>query len=159
MSPARNNARGRNRGPLLLCATIAIMVFACADKGDVKPVDVENQAFEDLRNEIRVAVADPAREAEAIRLVGVLQKNILTLRSTIEARASRLRELNSDYDTSRADFEAYLASIEAEARERKQNVVATHHALLAAMTAEERLQVDKLRSKAIAAAIISIQSI
>ncbi len=148
-----------NWNPVLWCAMIAIMVTACAGTGDVTSADVENQAFEDLRNEIRAVVADPARETEAIRLVGVLQKDFETLHSTIATRTIRLRELNADYDTSRADFEAFLASIEAQARERRQNVTATHQALLAAMTAEERSQVDKSRSRAINAAIKSMQSI
>jgi len=138
---------------------IAIMVAACAGKDAVTPVDVEAQAFEDLRSEIRNVVADSSREAEAIRLVDVLQKDIERLRNSIAARTSRLRELNADYDTPRADFEDFLASIESEVRENRQHVTEAHQALLAVTTSEERSQIDKYRTKAINAAIKSIQSI
>jgi hypothetical protein len=83
----------------------------------------------------------------------------LHLSGTIAARTSRIRELNANYDTSRAHFEAFLESIESEVRENRQRVSETHHALLAALTAEERSDIEKLRTKAINAAIKTIQSI
>ncbi len=142
----------------LLCIGIASLVVACA-KDDVAPADVEKQAFEDLLTDIREAITDPAREAETIRLVGVLEEDLAALRSSITARKARARELNANYDTPRAEFEAFLAKIEAEVRDNRQQVSKTHQALLANVTPEERSAIAKTHTKAMNTAIQTIQSI
>jgi hypothetical protein len=134
-------------------------MFAACAKDDVAPVDVEKQAFEDLREEIREAIDDPAREAEAIRLVGVLEEDLAALRSSITSRKTRAKELNANYDTSRSDFESFLAKIEAEVRDNRQQVTKTQQALLANVTIEERSAIAKTHTKAMNAAIKTIQSI
>jgi len=88
----------------MLCFVIAALVVACA-KDDVAPVDLEKQAFEDLRDDIREAIDDPAREAETIRLVVVLEEDLADLRASISARKARANKLNANYDTPRAEFE------------------------------------------------------
>ena len=60
-----------------------LLLAGCASKDDVAPIDVEKQAFEDLRDDIRNAITDPAREAEVIRLVGVLEQDLAILRSSV----------------------------------------------------------------------------
>jgi hypothetical protein len=135
------------------------MIAACAGKDDVAPVDVEKQAFEDLRTEIRESIDDPAREAETIRLVGVLEEDLATLRTSVAARKIHVRELNANYDTSRADFEAFLAVIEADVRDNRQRVSETHRALLSSVTPEERAAMSKSHTKAMNTAIKTIQSI
>jgi hypothetical protein len=131
----------------------------CAGKDEVAPVDVEKQAFEDLRTEIREVIDDPAREAETIRLVGVLEEDLAALRSSITARKARARELNANYDATRAEFEAFLADIEAEVRDNRQRVSKTHQALLTTVTAEERSAIAKTHTKAMNTAVKTIQSI
>jgi hypothetical protein len=142
----------------LLCIAVASFFIACA-KDDVTPVDEEKQAFEDLRAQIVEAITDPVREAETIRLVGVLEEDLAALRTNIAARKSHVRELNANYDTPRADFEAYLAGVEVEVQDHKQRVSETHRALLASVTAEERSAIAKTHSKAMNAAIKTIQAI
>ena len=142
----------------LLCIAFASLIVACA-KDDVAPVDVEKQAFEDLRAEIVEAITDPAREAETIRLVGVLEEDLAALRANVTARKIHVRELNADYDTPRAEFEAYLAGVENEVQDHKRRVSETHRALLASVTAEERSAIAKMHTKAMNAAITTIQSI
>ena len=131
----------------------------CAGNDEVAPVDVEKQAFEDLRTDIREAIDDPAREAETIRLVGVLEIDLAALRSSVTARKNRARELNANYDATRAEFEAFLAEIEAAVRDNRQRVSKTHQALLATVTAEERSVIAKTHTKAMNTAIKTIQSI
>jgi len=142
----------------LLCVAVASLVVACA-KDDVAPVDVEKQAFEDLRAEIVEAITDPVREAETIRLVVVLEEDLAALRTNIAARKKRANELNANYDTPRAEFEAYLAGVEEEVRDHKRRVSESHRALLANVTAEERSAIAKTHTKAMNAAIMTIQSI
>ena len=142
----------------LLCIVIASLVVACA-KDDVAPVDVEMQAFEDLRTDIREAITDPAREAEAIRLVGVLEQDLADLRASVIARKKRAKELNAHYDTPRADFEAFLSGVESEVRDNRRRVSETHTAFLANVTAEERSAIEKNHTKAMYSAIATIQSL
>ena len=142
----------------LLCIVIASLVVACA-KDDVAPADVEKQAFEDLRTDIREAITDPARETEAIRLVGVLEEDLAALRSSIAARKARARELNANYDTPRAEFEAFLAKLEADVRANRQRVSKTHQAFLINVTPEERSAIAKTHTNAMNSAIQTIQAI
>ena len=144
--------------PVMLHAGIALMLAACAGKDDVAPVDVEQQAFQDLRTEIREAITDPAREAEAIKLVGVLEQDLADLRISIATRKNRVRELNADYDTQRAKFNAILAEIEIEVRNNRRRVTETHRALFSLVTAEERSAIAKAHTKAMKAAIRTIQT-
>jgi capsule polysaccharide export protein KpsE/RkpR len=142
----------------LLCIAVASLFIACA-KDDVAPVDVEKQAFEDLRAAIVEAITDPVREAETIRLVGVLEEDLAALRTNIAARKSHVRELNANYDTPRAEIEAYLAGIEEEVLDHQRRVSETNRALLANVTAEERSAIAKTHTKAMNASITTIQSI
>lgn len=144
---------------LTVISAFFLSLAGCAGKDDVAPVDVEKQAFEDLRDDIRNAVTHPAREAEAIRLVGVLEQDLADLRASVTARKKRAKELNADYDTSRADFEAFLSGVESEVRDNRRRVSETHQAFLANVTAEERSAIAKTHTKAMNAAIKTIQSI
>ncbi len=144
---------------VLIFAIVASVIAGCAGSDDLAPIDEEKLAFEDLRSGLRAAIDNPAREAEVIRLVGVLEEDLAVLRSNITERKTRARELNANYDTSRAEFEAFLAKIEAEVRDNKQEVSKTHRALMATVTSEERSAVAKSHTKAMIAAITTLQSI
>ena len=142
----------------LLWVSVALFFVACA-KVEVAPADIEKQAFEDLRADIRDVIDDPARESEAIRLVGALEQDLADLRARVTARKRRAKELNANYDTPRAELEAFLAGIEAEVRDHKRLVSETHRALLANVTAEEQSAIAKTHTKAMNTAIETIQSI
>jgi len=143
----------------ILFAAIACAFAGCASKDDVSPADVEKQAFEDLRSEIRVVIDDPAREGEAIKLVDELSEDLNDLRETIAARRQRVRELNADYDTARADFEAFFDQVDRQIRWNKRQVSEKHLEFLAIMTPAERSAVAKTHSKARDAAIRNIWAI
>ena len=96
---------------LTVISAFFLSLAGCAGKDDVAPVEVEKQAFEDLRDDIRNAVTDPARWAEAIRLVGVLEQDLADLRASVTASKKRANEPNADYDTPRADFAAFLSVV------------------------------------------------
>lgn len=146
------------RWRVLVCVATAMVLVGCA-KDDVTPVEVESQAFDDLRAELREIVDDPDRESEAIRLIDAVQQDLATLRATVEERRERVRQLNADYDTTRAEFAAYLASVEAEVRDNRRKVAESRQAFFAAVMPEEMEEVAKITTRAMAAAIISIQKI
>jgi hypothetical protein len=100
--------------------------FVACSKDDVAPVKLEKQAFEDLRVDVREAITNPTREAEAIRLVVILEQDLANLRAKLTARKNRVRELNANYDTSRVDFDTFLAGVEAEVRGNKPRIAKTY---------------------------------
>jgi len=149
----------RFRQCVLFLAIILSVTIGCAGKDDIAPIDVEKQAFADLREDIREVIEDPARADEAIKLVGVLQEDLAALRRSVAERRSRIAELNADYDTSRADFEAFLQRIEAEVGANRRRASESHLALLATVTAEERSALAKTRTRAMKATIRTMQAI
>ena len=144
---------------LFACVCFAFLVSACAGKDDVAPVDVEKQAFEDLREQIRDTIENPAREAEAIKLVTALESDLEALRESVAERKSRARKLNANYDTPREDFEAFFEKQTEEIKANRERVSRTRQALLATVTSEEYDAIEKARTNAMSAAIASIQSI
>jgi len=138
--------------------SVAWFVVACATD-DTSPVDAEKQAFDDLRTELQEAIDDPARERAAMQIIATLENDLAALRATVEKRKARARQLNSDYDTTRAEFEAFLAGVEAEVRENKRRISETHQALLDVVTPDELSAVAKAHTRVMNSAITSIQTI
>ena len=149
----------KRQQPVWLLIVVAFAVIGCGGKDAVAPVDVEKQAWEDLRNEVRETVMDPARQAEVIQLVDVLADDVKVFREVISRRHERVRAMNADYDTTRVAFEAFLKQINIEIQASQQRVSKTQRAFIAATTPEEWSQISKVRTKAMAATINTIQAI
>jgi len=144
---------------VFLFAVIAISCAGCASKDDLSPVEAQRQAFEDLRSEIREVIDEPARESEALALVDALSEDFHALREKISERRQRARELNADYDSTRADFESFFDRVDEEIKSNKRRVSEKQRALFAVTTPNERSAISKAHTKAMDAAIRSIQSI
>ena len=149
----------KRQQPVWLLIVFAFVVAGCGGKDAVAPVDVEKQAWEDLRSEVRETISDPGREAEAIKLVDELAEDVTEFREVLTKRHERVRELNSDYDTTRAQFDAFLKQVNTEIQASQQRVSKTHRAFIAATTPEEWSQISKARTKAMTATIKSMQAI
>ncbi len=143
----------------MLFAAIACVLAGCGGKDAVAPIEVQKQAFEDLRSEIREVIDDPAREAKAITLVDALAEELNTLRERIAERRQRAKQLNADYDTTRADFEALFDQVDKEIQSNKRQVSEWQRALFAVTTPHERSAISKAHTKAMDAAIRNIQTI
>ena len=143
----------------LLLAVIISLIAGCSGKDKLSPADAEAQAFENLRSEIREAIDDPAREGKAIALVDSLADDLDSLREVIAARKKRVRQLNADYESTRADFNAFLEQIKSEIRSNKRQVWERYSALLSVTTPEEQSALLKVHSRAINVAFRHIQSI
>ena len=143
----------------MLFAAVACVFTGCSGKNAVAPIDVERQAFENLRSEIREVIDDPAREAEAIALVNWLVDDLDSLREKISARRKRARQLNADYDTSRADFQAFFDQVDKEIQSNKRQVSVRQRELFAITTPNERSTISKVHTKAMDAATRNIQAI
>lgn len=68
--------RIKRHQPAWLLIAIALAFAGCGGKDAVTPVDIEKQAWEDLRSDVREVISDPEREAEAIKLVDVLADDL-----------------------------------------------------------------------------------
>lgn len=143
----------------LVFAVIVIIADGCAGKSDLSPIDVQKQAFEDLRAEIREVIDNPQRASEAITLVDGLEGELQALREKILARQARARQLNVNYDTTRAEFDAFFAQVNKDIRLNQQRVAKSHHAFLALTTPDEWSQLSKARTAAMSASIKAIQAI
>ena len=151
--------RVKRHQPAWLLIAIALAFAGCGGKDAVTPVDIEKQAWEDLRSEVRETISDPERAAEAIKLVDALAEDLNAFREVLTKRHERVRELNANYDTTRAEFDAFLKQVSTEIQASQQRVSKKHRAFLAVTTPEEWSQLSKVRSKAMTAAVKSMQAI
>ena len=92
-------------------------------------------------------------------MVDALAADLITLREKISERRRRAKQLNADYDTSRADFEAFFDQIDKEIQSNKRQVSEKQRALFEITTPDERSAVSKAHTKAMDAAIRNIQAI
>lgn len=144
---------------LVISSLIAVLFVGCAGQGGMNLVDVEKQAFDDLRSEIRIAINDAERETKAITLVDELAEELESLRSLKTKSREQGRKLNANYDTTRAEFDAFVSASIVEIRLTQQRILEKRVAFIAITTLEEWNQIFNARTNAISAAIESIQSI
>lgn len=144
---------------VVLFLTAVLLLASCTNRETPTPRDLEQQAFDDLRIKVQEIVSDPDRATQAVNLVNQLQQDLADLRSRVAARKERARMLNANYDTTRAQLDAFLASVEQEVRDNQARVSETHQALLASVNAEERAAIRRAHTNAMNSAIASIQAI
>lgn len=112
------------------------MLFACGGS-PTSGGDVEKQAFDDMRAEVRRVIDDPEREASVVALVENLEEQYTVLRDTAATRRKALRELNADYDATRGQFAEFLDTHNAQLERSHKAFLESHRALIDATTAEE----------------------
>jgi len=147
------------RHMLVISSLLAILFVGCAGQGGVNLVDVEKQAFDDLRSEIRIAINDAERETKAIALVDELAEELESLRSLKTNSREQGRKLNANYDTTRAEFDAFISASNVDIRLTQQRILEKRVAFIAITTLEEWNQIFSARTNAISAAIEAIQPI
>lgn len=147
------------RHMLVIASLLAILFVGCAGQGGVNLVDVEKQAFDDLRSEIRIAINDAERETKAIAVVDELAEELESLRSLKTKSREQGRRLNANYDTTRAEFDALISASNVEIRLTQQRILEKRVAFIAITTLEEWNQIFNARTNAISAAIEAIQPI
>ena len=153
----REHLIGSSSAAAILFALI-LSLSGCANN-KATPAEIEQQAFDDLRTELLEVIDDPGRAAAAVAVVDELEVALADLRQRIEVRKQRVRALNADYYTPRAEFEAYLNQVAQEIRQNRNQVSDTYERFLAAVSADERAAIRKAQTQAMNAAIQSIQSI
>lgn len=143
---------------LVMSAAIAIAT-GCSGTQEVTPMDEADQAFIDLRDQIRLLITDANRQSKVVELVSALESDLNNLGGRVSERQRQIQELNANYDATRAEFEALLAETNLEIRANRESVTARYESLVEYTTPEEREALEKYRSKAISQAIKAMRSI
>jgi Mg2+ and Co2+ transporter CorA len=141
------------------CVFLSFFVTACAGKDDVAPIDVEKQAFADLRAEINAVIDDSERAENAVRIVSTWEQDLARLREGVAARRQRVLEINADYDTPRSEFESYFEDVRSEILKSKQRAVESYREFSSYMTEDELDAISKSQTKAMKAFSKTIESI
>ena len=151
----------RSRTPLLIfIALVALSIAACAttDKEGQAPEDIEQEAFNDLRTEIRETIDDPTRQTTVISHVDELQIEFKSMRSSLMEGKSSVRALFADYDASRENFEELIALHNTTMKSQRKQIGESHRVLVESMTADEWSALNKKGSKAMNTLLKSLQS-
>ena len=141
-----------------LLVTLMIMGAGCAGKDKPSPTDVEGQAFNDLRAEIRAVISDTDRAGQAIEITNDLEASFDTLRERLAERSARVKALNADYDALKEDYIALFNDIQKDMEKNQQHISQLHRKLIGVTTAEEWAALKKLKNATLDAALTSIQS-
>ena len=94
-----------------------------------------------------------------IALVDTLERDLNALLGVVEERITRARQLNANYDTTRAEFESFLTEISKQAELQRKRVGESHAALISFTTADEWEQISKTSTKAMKSTIKTMQAI
>ena len=152
----------RSSTPLLIfLAVVALSIAACAttDKEAQAPEDIEQEAFNDLRTEIRETIDDPTRQMTVISHVDQLQIEFKSMRSSLMEGKSSVRAIFADYDASRERFEELIALHDTTIRSQRKQVGESHRVLVENMTIDEWSALNKSGSKAMNSLLKSLQSL
>ena len=121
--------------------------------------DLEKQAFDDMRTEVREIIEDPRREEAVVTLVNRMEAEYANLRGKAEARRKALRDLNADYDATREQFVEYLDRYNAELEQSHKAFRVSHRDFVEATTDEEWSALAKSNTKSMGQLAKSLSSI
>ena len=136
----------------LILAAGVLGLAACASKKDTA-MDQEAAVFADLRAEISAVVDNREREQRALVLIDELQRSYDQLQDEIALRQEALRELNRDYDASRAAFEHKLGLFEKAIQDNEIRMTDIRRQLVGVLTESEWQELEKTRNQAVERAL------
>jgi len=143
-----------------LAALAALLVVSggCANR-KATPEQKQDEAFADVKADVRAAVSDPGRADQAISLISELEDNFDKSRIEIQTRKDNIRSVNRDYDSTRADFEREFAALEQEIENINSYFLRITSEVRGVLTEDELEQINKSRNKYIEAAVRSLRAI
>jgi hypothetical protein len=133
---------------VVLLVAASLLLTACGGKEPVSAMDVEKSAFQDYTAEVRVTVTDESRAEEVLALVEQFEQEFALFRKLIVDQRIEVRALNSNYDTTREDFDAFIASNQEQMQAARDRVTDAHLALIASTTPEEWESLHKSTTEA-----------
>lgn len=147
--PALTTSPWQVRARALLLTVSVALLGAC---GGTPPTtaELEQQAFDDLREEVRQTIEDVDREIAAVKVVDELQHEFTSLRKVAEERRRQLRALNADYDATREQFTGLLAKFATQREASHRRFQEVRAELEASVTAEEWADLERTNTRAMA---------
>ena len=133
-----------------------LLVAGCAGK-KASPEEKSIDAFDALRAEVQKVVTDPARVSKTLELVNELEGEYDAIDRS--DRLARFEELNRNYDATREDFATLLDQIMDEKEAHHERVKQTYLKMIDTLTPQEWDQLAKSQSKAMDAALATLQKI
>ena len=131
----------------MLVLILAVGLTACAgkDKGDPTPDQMTGQ----LRQEILSTVNDPARAEDAAALAEQLRQLFVAAQSQLQGDMKTYESMNADFNSTRAEFEAFFDGVNTRAEARQNKVLGIHSKMQALLTTQEWKQLKHARKKAL----------
>ena len=134
------------------------MLFGCSSS-PTSNEDIEKQAFDDMRTEVREVIEDAEREASVVALVDTMEAQFVVLREATVNRRKALAELNADYDATREQFAEHLDRYNADLERSQRAFLESHRALIDETTAEEWSALLKSNTKSMSKLAESLATI
>lgn len=131
----------------MLVAT-GVLLSSCGGKEPLSALDVEKSAFQDYTAEVQSIVTDENRAAEVLALVEQFELEFSLFRQLTVDQRIEVRALNSNYDATREDFDAFVAANQEQMQAARDRVTDAHLALIVATTPEEWESLHKSTTEA-----------
>jgi len=142
----------------ILASAVLFVGTGCAGKDKPSPTDLEDQAFADLKAEIREVISDANRAEQAIAITEELETYFDALQVHLAERSAKVQALNADYDAPKEDFIKLINGIQMDVERNQRHVSELRRKLVEVTTAEEWADIEKLRNETMEAVITNIQS-
>ncbi|MCP4266571.1 MAG: hypothetical protein GY777_13525 [Candidatus Brocadiaceae bacterium] len=138
---------------LVIISSLLMLLAGCTSGNK----NVEKEAFDNFRAEIRTVISDPDRQAKALEIVDKLIEELQSLHAKKVERLAQSRKLNANYDTTMAEYQAFIHEQNVEYRHSQQRILDNRTAFIAITTPEEWDQLLSVRDNSITAAIKAVR--
>jgi hypothetical protein len=121
----------------LIIAALLIAIAGCSGKSGVRSAQSETSAFDDLRAQVRAVISEQERQHEALAIVEKFEAGLSSLLRNRQQREIQFLKLHANYDTPRAEFDAFLRETGQRIRRDQENILRQRSDLIALTTPQE----------------------
>ena len=131
----------------LLCIAVALFT-ACSDSKQTSPETITPAKITaKMHQEIKSIITDPARAQQVISLSDQLNIIIVEAVQERDKKSAMIRSMNANYDTTKAEFETLLNTINAKEKQRYMKVLAINTEMKKILTSQEWKQLHDIREE------------
>jgi len=129
--------RHKTVAALLLPLVTIFILGGCSSSPEDKPIEVQAQSFDALRDTATAVISDPERANEAVGLITQFEDIIIKTQIDRAEHRARIKALNADYDATETEFTTLLANINEEQDANREIAVDIRRKLALAVPASE----------------------
>ena len=152
LSPAA--ARDRRAGHHVACIVFGaalVSVLGCSSRPEPSPRDTARTAFEQLRTQLRMEIADPAKRDTLLARTDEMETLVTQAAADQRQTADRIAALNRNYDATEQEFLAAFGDLNEKRAARRRRLMAIHAEVRTLATDEEWRRVGKFKTLALEA--------